>query len=80
MAKGRPPLRMTYRRRQVLEEMRRSAADGEAITFSRLARRCGLYDYRDARRIVQDLRKMGKLARKGGAERGCSLPSAPNQT
>lgn len=60
MTRGRPPLRMTYRRRQVLEEIRKAAAEGEQVSLARLARRCGLYDYREARRIVEDLKKMGK--------------------
>lgn len=58
--RGRPPGQMTHRRRQVLEAMNHAAAQGEPITLARLARRCGLYDYREARRIVADLRKLGQ--------------------
>jgi hypothetical protein len=59
--RGRPPLRMTHRRRQVLAEIAELIAKGERVTLSRLARRCGLYDYRDARRIMSDLRKMQRI-------------------
>jgi DNA-binding IscR family transcriptional regulator len=59
MARGRPAGQMTHRRRQVLDAMTMAAAQGEPISFARLARRCGLYDYREARRIVADLRKLG---------------------
>lgn len=59
MSRGRKPLQMTARRRQVLDEIRQAHAEGERITLSRIARRCGLYDYRSAKRIVSDLRKMG---------------------
>lgn len=58
MSRGRKPMQMTHRRRQVLEEIRKAHAEGQKITLARLARRCGLYDYRDARRIVDDLKKM----------------------
>lgn len=60
MGKGRPALAMTHRRQQVLNEIIDAAASGERVTLARLARRCGLYDYREARRIVADLRKMGR--------------------
>lgn len=62
MARGRPKLVMTHRRRQVLEELSDRAAIGERVTMAELARRCGLYDYRDARRIIRDLRQMGSVA------------------
>lgn len=52
---------MTHRRLQVLAEMRFAAEMGERISLARLARRCGLYDYREARRIVGDLRKLGEI-------------------
>ena len=52
---------MTYRRQQVLEEYIGAAQEGEAISLARLARRCGLYDYREARRIISDLRKFGAI-------------------
>lgn len=59
LRKGRKPGVMTARRKQVLEAMTEAAASGERIGVMRLARKCGLYDYRDARRIVRDLRRMG---------------------
>lgn len=61
MARGRPSGQMTHRRRQVLEEYIDAAQDGERISLARLARRCGLYDYREARRIVADLQKIGVI-------------------
>ena len=59
MRRGRKPLQMTHRRRQVLDEIRKAHAEGEKVSLARLARRCGLYDYRSAKRILADLRKMG---------------------
>lgn len=61
MGRGRPSGQMTHRRRQVLEEYIGAARAGEPISLARLARRCGLYDYREARRIVSDLRKIGAI-------------------
>lgn len=58
---ARPANCMTHRRRQVLEEIMDAAAHGEQITLARLARRCGLYDYRHARRIKRDLERMSVL-------------------
>jgi hypothetical protein len=58
---GRPKFQMTTRRRQVLEHMMDRSADGERLSFASLARRCGLYDYREARRIVTDLHRMGAI-------------------
>lgn len=59
--RGRPRMAMTTRRKQVLETYADRAAHGERISLAELARRCGLYDYREARRIVGDLRQMGAL-------------------
>jgi hypothetical protein len=53
---------MTRRRRQVLLELADLAASGERVTMAELARRCRLYDYRDARRIVKDLNRMGAVS------------------
>jgi hypothetical protein len=52
---------MTHRRQQVLTHLADAIADGQAITLSSLARRCGLYDYRHARRIMGDLKKIGAI-------------------
>jgi hypothetical protein len=52
---------MTRRRRQVLNHLVDCALAGERVTMAELARRCGLYDYRDVRRIVKDLNKMGAV-------------------
>lgn len=62
MARGRPRLTMTHRRRQVLDELTELALNGSRVTTAELARRCGLYDYRDARRIIRDLKIMGAVA------------------
>lgn len=59
--RGRPALTMTHRRRQVLEHYAGKAEDGQRISLSELARRCGLYDYRDARRIIRDLERIGAI-------------------
>jgi predicted transcriptional regulator len=61
MTRGRPKLVMTKRRRQVLRKLTECAANGERVTMAELARRCGLYDYRVARRIVKDLASMGRV-------------------
>jgi DNA-binding IclR family transcriptional regulator len=52
---------MTRRRRQVLLELADLAASGEKVRLAELARRCGLCDYREARRIVKDLERMGAV-------------------
>lgn len=57
---ARPRLMMTHRRRQVLENMVAAAQAGERVSYAAIARRCGLYSYREARRIVRDLVKMGE--------------------
>lgn len=53
---------MTFRRRQVLEKYVDLARMGERISVSRLSRECGLCDYREARRILGDLKKIGAIA------------------
>lgn len=52
---------MTLRRRQAFEAITEAAANGEMIKPSHLARKIGVYSYRDAKRIVGDLIKMGEL-------------------
>lgn len=59
--RGRPAGRMTVRRRQAFDAITEAAANGEKITLARLARKIGVYSYRDARRIVDDLRKLGAV-------------------
>ncbi|MEI6644050.1 MAG: hypothetical protein WCL10_18675 [Novosphingobium sp.] len=49
---------MTHRRQQVLQELAQAGMNGEQVTLARLARSCGLYDYREARRIMGDLKKL----------------------
>jgi len=61
MSRGRPPGKLTHRRQQVLSEIADAVAQGEHVTLASLARRCGLYDYRDSRRIMTDLKKMGAI-------------------
>lgn len=60
--RGRPPGAMTHHRRKVLAAYADMIARGHPVNFARIARRCGLYDYREARRIVNDLRKMGAIS------------------
>lgn len=61
MNRGRPAGRMTVRRKQALERMTDAAASGEQLSLARLAREIGVYDYREARRIVGDLRMLGAV-------------------
>lgn len=58
---ARPAGTMTRRRQQVLAQHQEAAMRGERISLARLARTCGLYDYRDAKRILNDLRKIGAV-------------------
>lgn len=58
MKRGRPAGVMTRRRREVLALLMQARHEGQHITLSHIARRCGLTDYRNARRIVRDLEKM----------------------
>lgn len=62
MARGRPSLRMTHRRRQVLDVYTNAIRRGERVSWAELARRCGLHSYNDARRIIRDLERMGRIA------------------
>lgn len=61
MTRGRPAGQMTHRRQQVLKTIADAIASGERVTLGSLARRCGFYDYRDARRVMADLKKLGAL-------------------
>jgi len=61
MARGRPAGKLTHRRQQVLSEISDAVAQGERVTLASLARRCGLYDYRDARRVMGDLKRIGAI-------------------
>lgn len=58
---GRPRHQMTERREQVLDCIARYRTRGVLPSLSRIARECGLYDYREARRIVGDLKEMGAV-------------------
>lgn len=63
MAKrGRPRLMMTHRRRQVLDYLAGCAAAGDMVTLGHLVRACGIYDKRTAKRVLRDLKAMGRLA------------------
>ena len=62
MAKPGPkPTTMTRRRLQVLEAYVDAVQQGEVPTLAGLARRCGFYDFRAARRVLVDLRRMGRV-------------------
>lgn len=61
MSRGRPAGQMTHRRQQILAEYADAAARGDRLSLAQLARRCGLHDYRDARRIVTDLKRLGAI-------------------
>jgi alkylated DNA nucleotide flippase Atl1 len=60
MARGRPTGQMTHRRRQVLRCLIMAKAEGQRVTYAEIARRCGLCDYREARRVVADMRKIAR--------------------
>lgn len=59
--RGRPKHVMTNRRRQILREYENMAFHRQPVSYAELARRTGLFSYRNARRIVQDLRRMHVL-------------------
>lgn len=60
--RGRPRLQMTRLRQRVLEAYSLKLAQGYYPTHAELSRDCGLYSYRDARRVLKDLRMMGQLS------------------
>lgn len=52
---------MTHHRRKVLALLTAARKRGEIVTLSHIARRAGLYDFREARRIVRDLERFGAI-------------------
>ena len=69
--RGRPTGQMTQRRRQVLQTYAEMVSEGERVRLAELARRCGLYSYREARRTLNDLKRMldiGRDGRDGGVD------------
>lgn len=60
--RGRPPGLMTRRRKQVLAAYVEAAAEGMVPRWTELARRCGIYDYRNAKRIVKELKQLGRIS------------------
>lgn len=60
--RGRPTGQMTHNRRAILREMAEASERGERISLAELARRCGLHDYRKARRTLDDIRRYGLAA------------------
>lgn len=60
--RGRPAYQMTPVRQRVYSELQRCVSNSERLTMAELARRCRLHDYRDARRVVTDLKAMGLVA------------------
>jgi len=61
MNRGRPAGVLTWRRQQVLVCILAARQQGQDISYSRIARLCGLHSYRHARRIVRDLERHGLL-------------------
>lgn len=53
---------MTRRRKQVLAAYVEAAAEGMVPRWTELARRCGIYDYRNAKRIVKELKQLGRIS------------------
>lgn len=60
--RGRPAGQMTQRRQQVLTHYADMITTGEKVKLAELARRCNLCDYREARRIVGELKRYGAMA------------------
>lgn len=60
--RGRPAGQMTHRRQQVLSAYADMIASGQEVRLAELARRCGLWGYSDARRVLEDLKRMGAVA------------------
>jgi len=52
---------MTRRRQKVLERYIDASTNGERISLARMARECGLNSYRDARRTLRDLERLGAI-------------------
>lgn len=52
---------MTKRRQEIYEAYCDLAFHRQRVSLAELARRTGLFDYRNARRIVNDLRRMHVL-------------------
>jgi hypothetical protein len=52
---------MTYRRKQVLAYYEERVANGERVSIYRMARECGIYNYRTASRILSDLQALGHI-------------------
>jgi hypothetical protein len=50
---------MTPNRRAAMREMALASTQGERITLAELARRCGMFDYRIARRALRDIERYG---------------------
>lgn len=59
--RGRPKLTMTSLRLRVRDAYIDRLAEGYYPTHAELSRDCGLYSYRDARRVLSDLKKMGAV-------------------
>lgn len=59
--RGRPPGRMTPRRKAVLNCISAYRERGFHVSLSRIARETGLHSNSDARRIVCDLKTMGAI-------------------
>lgn len=60
--RGRPAGKMTHNRRAILRELAMASERGERVSLAELARRCGLYDYREARQTLADIRRYGLAA------------------
>lgn len=58
--RGRPKLVMTRRRRQMLVYLTERAMAGERVTLGRIVRECGFYQREDAKRVLRDLKAMGR--------------------
>jgi hypothetical protein len=59
--RGRPAGVLTQRRVQVLTIVLAARQQGQAISYGRISRVCGLHSWRHAKRIVRDLERHGIL-------------------
>lgn len=59
--RGRPAGTMTPNRQRILAEYLDAIAEGRRVSLAELARRTGMCDFRNARRTLDDLKRMGRV-------------------
>ena len=58
---GRPKGRITFLRAMAIHHHKITTGSGEEPSLAAVARFCGLHDYREARRVLNDLKEMGLI-------------------